>query len=64
MHLKYLGGKTDHKKYLHVFYLTEHAKLDGWLPKDDKLDQLLSFDEDWYFDPTLWGYHVYYVKEK
>jgi hypothetical protein len=62
MHLKYLGGKTDHKKYVHIFFLTEFAKLEGWLPKEEKLDYALSLKPDLYMEPTLWGYHIYYIK--
>jgi hypothetical protein len=62
MHLKYLGGKTDHNKYVHVFYLTEFAKLDGWLPDEEKLNLALSLEKGMYVKPTLWGYHIFEVK--
>jgi hypothetical protein len=61
MHLKYLGGKTDYKKYVHVFFVTQFAKLDGWLPKEDKIDEWLKQETGVYVEPTLWGYHIYEV---
>ncbi len=61
LHLKYLGGKTDYNKYVHVYFLTEYAKIDGWFPKEDKLEQMLNKDENVYVVPTIWGYHVYEV---
>jgi hypothetical protein len=62
MYINYLGGKTNYKKWVQVFYLTEFAKLNGWLPDDKRLDSYLELDEGCYVVPVLWGYNIIEVK--
>ena len=58
MYLNYLGGKTNRMKRVHVYYLTEYGKVNGWLPDESTLNEWLQCDSGIYTQPTLWGYHV------
>lgn len=55
MHLKYLGGKTDHSKYVHVYYLTEHDNMSAYLPPERMLDTWLKSDTGLYSIPGDMG---------
>jgi hypothetical protein len=63
MHIKYLGGKTNYEKWVHVFYDSEYAHNPdiGWMPKDNKLNEWLDLKDGTYCTPTLWGNYVFVV---
>lgn len=55
MRLQYVGGKTDHKKYAHVYFL---GNIDGWLPKEKTLDEWLKLD---YGQHVLTAYAGFFI---
>lgn len=62
MKINYLGGKMKNRKVLHVFFATEYGQIDGWMPKENKLNELLELNDGLYHATAVWGYHLFSIR--